>query len=247
MATPPTSCRLSQAAHASPHSEGQSSLDDSYLSMCSVLSEADGECGCGFSPLKSVDGGESSAQRAAVRVLGNYDPQKYGRLVDPLGSPRPAPTPTSSYNLNRSVSVCRIPTPLAPSTGSCRSVVRAADARTRGPRFKSRPGHQLKSSALGSRLSLTPVHTPDGTLRGMRSTRGGAGGDLAGAKFGTAKCGTAKLYHILPWYLRTEATFLPLPDLCTFSLHYTELLETSCFQFEPCFTGELQGKQTAEL
>ena len=28
----------------------------------------------------------------------------------------------------------------------------------------------------------------------------GGGGDLAGAKFGTAKCGTAKLYHILPWY-----------------------------------------------
>ena len=48
----------------------------------------------------------------------------------------------------------------------------------------------------------------------------GGGGDLAGAKFGTAKCGTAKLYHILPWYLRTEAAFFPLPDLCTFSLHY---------------------------
>ena len=40
-----------------------------------------------------------------------------------------------------------------------------------------------------------------------------------GGEFGTAKCGTAKLYHILRWYLRTEATFLPLPDLCTFSLH----------------------------
>ena len=49
---------------------------------------------------------------------------------------------------------------------------------------------------------------------------GTGGGDLAGAKFRTAKCGTAKLYHILPWYLRTEATFLPLPNLCTFSLHY---------------------------
>ena len=49
---------------------------------------------------------------------------------------------------------------------------------------------------------------------------GGGGGDLAGAKFGTAKCGTAKLYHILPWYLRTEATFFPLPNPCTFSLHY---------------------------
>ena len=49
---------------------------------------------------------------------------------------------------------------------------------------------------------------------------GGGGGGLAGAKFGTAKCGTAKLYHIWPWYLRTEATFFPLPDLCTFSLHY---------------------------
>ena len=80
--------------------------------------------------------------------------------------------------------------------------------------------------------------------------------DLAGAKFGTAKCGTAKLYHILPWYLRTEATFLPIPDLCTFSLHYklsitrfrgSALLGASCFHFEPCFTGELQGKQIAEL
>ena len=30
------------------------------------------------------------------------------------------------------------------------------------------------------------------------------GGGVAGAKFGTAKCGTAKLYHILLWYLRTE-------------------------------------------
>ena len=49
---------------------------------------------------------------------------------------------------------------------------------------------------------------------------GGGGGDLAGAKFGTAQCGTAKLYHILPWYLRTAATVLPLPDLCTFSFHY---------------------------
>ena len=28
------------------------------------------------------------------------------------------------------------------------------------------------------------------------------------------------LYHILPWYLRTRATFFPLPNLCTFSLHY---------------------------
>ena len=53
----------------------------------------------------------------------------------------------------------------------------------------------------------------------VRNTYRG-GENRAGAKFGTAKCGTAKLYHILPWYLRTEATFLPLPNLCTFSLHY---------------------------
>ena len=48
----------------------------------------------------------------------------------------------------------------------------------------------------------------------------GGWGYLAGAKFGAAKCGTTKLYHILPWELRTEATFLTLPDLCTFFLHY---------------------------
>ena len=50
------------------------------------------------------------------------------------------------------------------------------------------------------------------------------GGNVAGTKFGTAKCGTAKLYHILPWYLRTEATFLPLPDLCACSLRCKGLM-----------------------
>ena len=37
---------------------------------------------------------------------------------------------------------------------------------------------------------------------------GRGGGDLVQAKFGMAKCGTTKLYHILPWYLRTEAICL---------------------------------------
>ena len=37
------------------------------------------------------------------------------------------------------------------------------------------------------------------------------GGDLAGAEFGTAERGTTKLYHILPWYLRSEATFFSVP------------------------------------
>ena len=46
------------------------------------------------------------------------------------------------------------------------------------------------------------------------------GENLAGAKFGTVKCGTAKLYHILPWYFRAKATFFYLPNLCIFSLHY---------------------------
>ena len=31
---------------------------------------------------------------------------------------------------------------------------------------------------------------------------------MAEAKFGTAKCGITKLYHIVPWYFRTEAIAL---------------------------------------
>ena len=68
------------------------------------------------------------------------------------------------------------------------------------------------AAVWGGTQAWLPVTPLVGMIRG--------GGDLAGAKFRTAKSGTAKLYHILPWHLRTEATFLPLPNLCTFSLHY---------------------------
>ena len=78
----------------------------------------------------------------------------------------------------------------------------------------------------------------------------GGGGVLAGARFGTAKRGTAKLYHILPWYLRSQGLAFTRCMHIFFALQGSEgseLLGTSCFHFGPCFTGGQQGKYTAEL
>ena len=56
-------------------------------------------------------------------------------------------------------------------------------------------------------------------LRTRPCTRGGGGG------VGRCEIRNGEMWHskIVPhfaWYLRTEAKLLPLPDLCTFSLHY---------------------------
>ena len=54
--------------------------------------------------------------------------------------------------------------------------------------------------------------------------------------------GTAKLHHILPWYLRTQATFLPF-QICAHFLSITRFRGSELLGTSPCFTGELQGRQ----
>ena len=40
---------------------------------------------------------------------------------------------------------------------------------------------------------------------------------------------------------------LNCPTSLEHPLEWEKIIGTSCFHFEPCFTGELQGKQIAEL
>ena len=146
----------------------------------------------------------------------------------PSAPPPPPPAPPSVSSPSHTV--CPAPCAAGPSSAGGPAAARGDD----DVHMMTMLGHRSDEDTmmmdtmrggvgLGAGLLLrTRHHCGGGGVRPPPPPRASyrRGGNLAGAKFGTAKCGTAKLYHILPWYLRTEATFLPLPNLCAFSLHY---------------------------
>ena len=99
--------------------------------------------------------------------------------------------------------------------------------------------HQMGTQCHHNVLRLQPCRCKDMTQNAAYSSVSGrCNGDI-----------------FLGYQLHTQKAQKPHCCLYQMCAHFlsiaifraSELLVTSCFQLEPCFTGELQGKQTAKL